>query len=67
MYQREIYAEAIARIDKRRQLARLTQEQHTDQIRQEFPEAAEVLFAKAEQEAAKRLNTYKKLAEETIL
>ncbi|MBR3679424.1 MAG: ATP-binding protein [Oscillospiraceae bacterium] len=42
MYQREIYAEAIARIDKRRQLARLTQEQHTDQIRQEFPEAAEI-------------------------
>ncbi len=34
---------------------------------QEFPTVAETLFAKAEQEAKKRLDTYKKLAEEQIL
>jgi len=33
----------------------------------QFPEAAEKLFADAEQEAKKRLDTYKKLAEERIL
>lgn len=42
MYQREIYAEAIARIDKRRQQARLMQERHTDEIREKFPEAVEI-------------------------
>ncbi len=34
---------------------------------QEFPEVAEKLFAKAQGEARKRLETYKKLAEEKIL
>ena len=34
---------------------------------QEFPEVAEKLFAKAQDEAKKRLETYKKLAEEKIL
>ena len=33
----------------------------------QFPEAAETLFAQSEQESAKRLETYRKLAEETIL
>ena len=33
----------------------------------QFPDTADVLFKKAENEAAKRLNTYQKLAEETIL
>jgi pyruvate-ferredoxin/flavodoxin oxidoreductase len=33
----------------------------------QFPEAAETLFAQSEQESAKRLDTYRKLAEETIL
>ncbi|MDD4796833.1 MAG: pyruvate:ferredoxin (flavodoxin) oxidoreductase, partial [Eubacteriales bacterium] len=36
-------------------------------LTQEFPETAEHLFAKAEAEAKKRLETYQKLAEETIL
>ncbi|MDD3244373.1 MAG: pyruvate:ferredoxin (flavodoxin) oxidoreductase, partial [Eubacteriales bacterium] len=36
-------------------------------LTQEFPDAAEKLFVKAEDEAKKRLETYKKLADETIL
>jgi pyruvate-ferredoxin/flavodoxin oxidoreductase len=36
-------------------------------LQSQFPEAAEKLFADAEKEAKKRLETYKKLAEETIL
>ncbi len=36
-------------------------------LQSQFPEAAEKLFADAEKEAKKRLDTYKKLAEETIL
>lgn len=42
MYQRDIYAQAIANIDKRRQQARLLQEQHTDEIRAKFPETVEI-------------------------
>lgn len=33
----------------------------------QFPDAADTLFHKAEKEAAKRLTTYQKLAEETVL
>jgi pyruvate-ferredoxin/flavodoxin oxidoreductase len=36
-------------------------------LESQFPEAAEKLFKDAEKEAKKRLETYKKLGEETIL
>ncbi len=42
MYQREIYAEAIARIEKRRVDARVTQERHSDEIRTKIPESVEL-------------------------
>lgn len=42
MYQHEIYEEAKRRIDDRRKHARLTQEQHIDEIRARFPEVTEI-------------------------
>ncbi len=40
MYQESIYAEAMRRIDERRQRARLTQEQHTTEIEEKIPDIA---------------------------
>ena len=45
----------------------LTSENRYRALKQEFPDVAENLFVKAENEAKKRLDTYKKLAEEKIL
>ena len=45
----------------------LTSENRYRALKQEFPDAADALFVKAENEAKKRLETYKKLSEEKIL